>query len=155
MLEFAISAYHHSVFIAMALSRRLVGLPACLCQCYPKTLSLVPLRTLSTYRPPNKATALTLSPQHDRQWKRTFTASVQRGITGEEAPSAQAYISSGVLARGKDLIDVKKVLVIGSGGLSIGQAGEFDYSGWFSLSPFVLLLCWLERLARPTFLSSK
>jgi carbamoylphosphate synthase large subunit len=26
-------------------------------------------------------------------------------------------------------VDVKKVLVIGSGGLSIGQAGEFDYSG--------------------------
>ncbi|MDC5626399.1 hypothetical protein OFN08_18380, partial [Acinetobacter baumannii] len=25
--------------------------------------------------------------------------------------------------------DVKKVLVLGSGGLSIGQAGEFDYSG--------------------------
>ena len=30
---------------------------------------------------------------------------------------------------GKNLVDVKKVLVIGSGGLSIGQAGEFDYSG--------------------------
>ncbi|OLL26831.1 Carbamoyl-phosphate synthase arginine-specific large chain [Neolecta irregularis DAH-3] len=27
------------------------------------------------------------------------------------------------------LLDVKKVLVVGSGGLSIGQAGEFDYSG--------------------------
>jgi carbamoyl-phosphate synthase large subunit len=27
--------------------------------------------------------------------------------------------------------DVKKVLVVGSGGLSIGQAGEFDYSGTF------------------------
>lgn len=26
-------------------------------------------------------------------------------------------------------VNVKKVLVIGSGGLSIGQAGEFDYSG--------------------------
>lgn len=30
-------------------------------------------------------------------------------------------------------MDVKKVLVIGSGGLSIGQAGEFDYSGTLSL----------------------
>lgn len=41
-----------------------------------------------------------------------------------------AYVASGVLeaAKGK-LADVKKVLVIGSGGLSIGQAGEFDYSG--------------------------
>jgi carbamoyl-phosphate synthase/aspartate carbamoyltransferase len=26
-------------------------------------------------------------------------------------------------------VSVKKVLVLGSGGLSIGQAGEFDYSG--------------------------
>lgn len=30
---------------------------------------------------------------------------------------------------GLHLVDVSKVLVIGSGGLSIGQAGEFDYSG--------------------------
>lgn len=29
--------------------------------------------------------------------------------------------------------DVRKVLVVGSGGLSIGQAGEFDYSGESSL----------------------
>lgn len=29
--------------------------------------------------------------------------------------------------------DVKKVLVVGSGGLSIGQAGEFDYSGTSNL----------------------
>lgn len=27
--------------------------------------------------------------------------------------------------------DVKKVMIVGSGGLSIGQAGEFDYSGAF------------------------
>ena len=27
------------------------------------------------------------------------------------------------------LLQVSKVLVLGSGGLSIGQAGEFDYSG--------------------------
>ena len=26
-------------------------------------------------------------------------------------------------------VPVKKVLILGSGGLSIGQAGEFDYSG--------------------------
>jgi hypothetical protein len=30
-------------------------------------------------------------------------------------------------------VDVKKVLVVGSGGLSIGQAGEFDYSGKYDL----------------------
>ena len=39
-------------------------------------------------------------------------------------------------------MDVKKVLVIGSGGLSIGQAGEFDYSGMLesSLLPVLKLL---------------
>lgn len=46
-----------------------------------------------------------------------------------EAPNAQAYLNSGAIAGGRDLVDVKKALVIGSGGLSIGQAGEFDYSG--------------------------
>ena len=61
--------------------------------------------------------------------KRSFTKSAPRGITGQEVPSAQTYISSGILAGQKDLVNVKKVLVIGSGGLSIGQAGEFDYSG--------------------------
>ncbi|KAL8642148.1 MAG: hypothetical protein Q9228_001140 [Teloschistes exilis] len=56
-------------------------------------------------------------------------SSAARSITGQEAPSAQAYIQSGVLGGNKNLVDVKKVIVIGSGGLSIGQAGEFDYSG--------------------------
>ncbi|KAL8927665.1 MAG: hypothetical protein Q9172_001294 [Xanthocarpia lactea] len=60
---------------------------------------------------------------------KTFASSKPRQITGQEAPNAQAYISSGVLGGKENLIDVKKVIVIGSGGLSIGQAGEFDYSG--------------------------
>lgn len=47
----------------------------------------------------------------------------------QEAPNAQAYLNSGAIAGARNLVDVKKVLVIGSGGLSIGQAGEFDYSG--------------------------
>jgi carbamoyl-phosphate synthase large subunit len=47
----------------------------------------------------------------------------------QTAPSAQAYLASGVIKGTSDLVNVKKVLVIGSGGLSIGQAGEFDYSG--------------------------
>ena len=37
-------------------------------------------------------------------------------------------ISSKVLPK-IDRPDVKRVMVVGSGGLSIGQAGEFDYSG--------------------------
>lgn len=47
----------------------------------------------------------------------------------QEAPNAQAYLNSGAITGARDLVDVKKVLVIGSGGLAIGQAGEFDYSG--------------------------
>lgn len=43
-------------------------------------------------------------------------------------PNPQAYLESGVV-KPKQSVDVKKVLVIGSGGLAIGQAGEFDYSG--------------------------
>ncbi|MCJ1359089.1 MAG: carbamoyl-phosphate synthase (glutamine-hydrolyzing) cpa2 [Icmadophila ericetorum] len=64
-------------------------------------------------------------------WKsqRSFTSSASWNISGQEPPSAQAYINSGILAESKKLVDVKKVMVIGSGGLSIGQAGEFDYSG--------------------------
>ncbi|KAK3833571.1 MAG: carbamoyl-phosphate synthase [Linnemannia gamsii] len=37
-------------------------------------------------------------------------------------------VSEAILAE-VPLVDVKKVLVVGSGGLTIGQAGEFDYSG--------------------------
>lgn len=47
----------------------------------------------------------------------------------QPAPQAEAYLASGAIEPGRNLVDVKKVLVIGSGGLSIGQAGEFDYSG--------------------------
>ena len=61
--------------------------------------------------------------------RREFSGSTRRPFTGQEAPSAKAYIESGVVAKAENLVDVKKVLVIGSGGLSIGQAGEFDYSG--------------------------
>jgi carbamoyl-phosphate synthase large subunit len=49
----------------------------------------------------------------------------------DEAPNAKAYLDSGAILGGRNLVDVKKVLVIGSGGLAIGQAGEFDYSGMF------------------------
>ncbi|CUS10219.1 unnamed protein product [Tuber aestivum] len=62
------------------------------------------------------------------QQARTFS-STRKLFESQEAPSAQAYLASGVIAGGRDLVDVTTVLVIGSGGLSIGQAGEFDYSG--------------------------
>ncbi|KAK3713242.1 carbamoyl-phosphate synthase (glutamine-hydrolyzing) cpa2 [Vermiconidia calcicola] len=74
--------------------------------------------------------------RHDRSSKhtvpqhaRTFTKSAKRGNQSQVAPNAKAYLESGVIAGAQELVDVKKVLVIGSGGLSIGQAGEFDYSG--------------------------
>ncbi|KAJ2855858.1 carbamoyl-phosphate synthase (glutamine-hydrolyzing) cpa2, partial [Coemansia erecta] len=44
-------------------------------------------------------------------------------------PANSAVAAASELARTGAKIDVKKVLVVGSGGLSIGQAGEFDYSG--------------------------
>jgi carbamoyl-phosphate synthase large subunit len=46
----------------------------------------------------------------------------------QDAPNPKAYLESGVI-KPSQTVDVKKVLVIGSGGLAIGQAGEFDYSG--------------------------
>jgi len=60
---------------------------------------------------------------------RTFSTSLAR-LTEDNKYQPGAYVASGVLeaAKGKR-VDVKKVLVVGSGGLSIGQAGEFDYSG--------------------------
>ena len=42
--------------------------------------------------------------------------------------SSVHFIAPIQVAESKDT-DVKKVLILGSGGLSIGQAGEFDYSG--------------------------
>src|SRR4051812_10463708 len=65
--------------------------------------------------------------QHSKQFSRLS----QRCAAVQPAPKAEAYLSSGAIKQGKNLVDVKKVLVIGSGGLSIGQAGEFDYSGTY------------------------
>ncbi|KAI9834764.1 MAG: argininosuccinate lyase [Sarea resinae] len=60
---------------------------------------------------------------------RAFSTSLTLRVSSQEAPNAKAYLQSGAIAGARNLVDVKKVLVIGSGGLSIGQAGEFDYSG--------------------------
>ena len=50
--------------------------------------------------------------------KRGAAEAVAEAINGEFAPPAR-----------DDAPAPKKVLILGSGGLSIGQAGEFDYSG--------------------------
>lgn len=62
--------------------------------------------------------------------KRNFVSSARclAAASTQSAPNPKAYLESGVV-KPKESVDVKKVLVIGSGGLAIGQAGEFDYSG--------------------------
>ena len=114
----------------MALSQRLAGRsPRLLQQCCSTPFSSA-LRTFVTIRtPPSHTYSYTEKSYPAWPTRRNFSSSTLRRITGEEAPSAKAYIASGVLSGSKNLVDVKKVLVIGSGGLSIGQAGEFDYSG--------------------------
>ncbi|KAK1080781.1 carbamoyl-phosphate synthase (glutamine-hydrolyzing) cpa2 [Friedmanniomyces endolithicus] len=65
-----------------------------------------------------------------RQQIRSFARSTKcAAAVPQVAPNAQAYLASGAIGTGQKKVDVKKVLVIGSGGLAIGQAGEFDYSG--------------------------
>jgi len=64
------------------------------------------------------------------RYVRLFSSSVARNDQSQVAPNAKAYLESGVIKGAANPVNVKKVLVIGSGGLSIGQAGEFDYSGW-------------------------
>jgi len=86
----------------------------------------------ATSRGPSQilATTNTSSPVFQKQ-QRNFTVSARAlnaSIATQEAPNPKAYLESGVI-KPKDIVDVKKVLVIGSGGLAIGQAGEFDYSG--------------------------
>ena len=71
----------------------------------------------------------TQPPRPFRSHRRTPKSYQRPASTSAVAPNSKAYLESGAIAGGQDLVDVSKVLVIGSGGLSIGQAGEFDYSG--------------------------
>ncbi|KAK7206081.1 hypothetical protein BZA70DRAFT_237081 [Myxozyma melibiosi] len=54
------------------------------------------------------------------------SASTIPAVTGIRGPYEGA---STITGEADNLVDVSKVLVVGSGALSIGQAGEFDYSG--------------------------
>lgn len=51
------------------------------------------------------------------------------GRATETPPDTANYLNSRFIGGVGKKVDVDKVLVVGSGGLSIGQAGEFDYSG--------------------------
>jgi carbamoyl-phosphate synthase large subunit len=65
------------------------------------------------------------------QGRRTSTTEPSLKLTTPPISSregAAAKVSEEILSN-VPLVDVKKVVVVGSGGLSIGQAGEFDYSG--------------------------
>ncbi|KIX01803.1 carbamoyl-phosphate synthase arginine-specific large chain [Rhinocladiella mackenziei CBS 650.93] len=88
-------------------------------------------RAFGTRNAPAVATRQHLLSPKAPSWQqvRKFSRSTKRSAAVQEAPRKEAYLESGVVEPGKNLVDVKKVLVIGSGGLSIGQAGEFDYSG--------------------------
>ncbi|KAI9771601.1 MAG: hypothetical protein M1840_001816 [Geoglossum simile] len=61
-----------------------------------------------------------------------FLDSVKNCISSEKALSEPVSFPGGTISGNESAhprITVKKVLILGSGGLSIGQAGEFDYSG--------------------------
>jgi carbamoyl-phosphate synthase/aspartate carbamoyltransferase len=61
-----------------------------------------------------------------------FISTIQKSMTSPEVLSQAVEFPGGTFEENRKLtprVDVKKVLVLGSGGLSIGQAGEFDYSG--------------------------
>jgi carbamoyl-phosphate synthase/aspartate carbamoyltransferase len=61
-----------------------------------------------------------------------FINTIQKSIKSPEVMSQPVEFPGGTIEENQALtprVEVKKVLVLGSGGLSIGQAGEFDYSG--------------------------
>lgn len=59
---------------------------------------------------------------------RNFSVTCSRKAT-ETPPDTSNYLNSRFIGGVGKKVNVDKVLVVGSGGLSIGQAGEFDYSG--------------------------
>ncbi|RDL30326.1 Carbamoyl-phosphate synth [Venustampulla echinocandica] len=61
-----------------------------------------------------------------------FINTIVSTVAEKDLLSAPVHFPGGEAAENARLnprVDVKKVLILGSGGLSIGQAGEFDYSG--------------------------
>lgn len=116
----------------MALSVRFVGRTSSLFR-QVGTSSATPYRNFTTRASTRFLYAKSQAPTgKNAAYVRLFSSSsVQRDQT-QTAPNAKAYLESGVIKGAANPVNVKKVLVIGSGGLSIGQAGEFDYSGWSS-----------------------
>ena len=98
-----------------------------------------------SFTPPVARCSDSFAPPSTRHWKhqpnRTFSSSAIRSATPQEAHGSSITASYIASAGELELVNVKKVLVIGSGGLSIGQAGEFDYSGVQMSATAVLSIC--------------
>ncbi|EHA22076.1 carbamoyl-phosphate synthase arginine-specific large chain [Aspergillus awamori] len=103
----------------------------CLAESRRSALALRPFSSQTTAHSTASSLRLAKAPSPWRpQQLRSFSSALRRlASETSSAPSAESYLASGLVKPGSKLVDVKKVLVIGSGGLSIGQAGEFDYSG--------------------------
>ena len=98
-----------------------------------------------SFTPPVARCSDSSTPPSTRHWKhqpnRTFSSSAIRSATPQEAHGSSITASYIASAGELELVNVKKVLVIGSGGLSIGQAGEFDYSGVQMSAAAFLSIC--------------
>lgn len=103
----------------MAAPRRLVGQSSRLLkQCSPpRQLCYARSLTVASNSSPRKVPAKHGQPHYGG--RKAFTSSRCLRLTGQEPPSPRSYIDSGVISGAKNLVNVKKVLVIGSGGLSI------------------------------------
>ncbi|KAI5866865.1 putative carbamoyl-phosphate synthase arginine-specific large chain [Durotheca rogersii] len=114
----------------MAFSARLVGRAPVLLRQFRRLPITRRQLTTASLRSPSQL--LASSSKFGFAYERRFSTTSARSAAGvaaaQEAPNPKAYLESGVI-RPIDVVNVKKVLVIGSGGLAIGQAGEFDYSG--------------------------
>ncbi|KAI1804031.1 putative carbamoyl-phosphate synthase arginine-specific large chain [Daldinia bambusicola] len=113
----------------MALSTKFAGrAPALLRHARQLPITRRPLTTASLRAPSQLLSTRKAGFSQGRNFSATALCSTGSVATSQEAPNPKAYLESGVI-KPRDVVDVKKVLVIGSGGLAIGQAGEFDYSG--------------------------
>ena len=103
-------------------------------RCIAETRPALSLRAFSSQSVRSTVSTLRLQkiPTARSQQLRSFSSTLNR-LASQQPPAAESYLASGAVSTGSKLVDVKKVLVIGSGGLSIGQAGEFDYSGKLGL----------------------
>lgn len=121
--------------LTMAFNGRVCHQKHTILQLYRSAVPRIHIRTFAHHKPSTAAAPQKLKAQQPAYKScRSFSKRAAFRVQSQEAPNAQAYLNSGAIAGARNLVDVKKVLVIGSGGLSIGQAGEFDYSGIITMS---------------------